>query len=416
VRTLRSWAQDTAGGLPATFWYLWLGTLINRLGAVVVLYLEIHMVSGYGFSATFAGLVLGLFGGGMALGSLLGGVLADRWGRKPTLLTANILGAATAIGLGLAGNSWLVAVMAAIYGLWNGLGRPAYSATLVDVLGPTKRMRGMNLNYWAINLGFSGAAFLAGVMAHSPRMVVFVLNAAVLTTTTVLIAIKVPETTPGPSPRAADAVGAEAGGIGLVLRDRVFMLFVLLNLGLWIIIESCKLIPIAMVQQGLDPASYGRVIAVNGIMIVTGQLFVPKLVGRRGRTQVLVTAALLCGAGMGAVAVAGSVGALALTVAVWTLGEMINAPVNGALFADLSRPSMRGRYQGVASMSFTLANFIAPVAGGAILDNTPPATLWLGLAGVGLLVALGQILIGPMRERRAAALTTAEVRHEALVG
>jgi MFS family permease len=413
VRTLRSWATDTAGGLPATFWYLWLGTLINRLGAVVVLYLEIHMVSGYGFSATFAGLVLGLFGGGMALGSLLGGVLADRWGRKPTLLTANILGALTAIALGLAGNSWFVAVMALVYGFWNGLGRPAYSATLVDVLGPSKRMRGMNLNYWAINLGFSGAAFLAGVMAHSPRMLVFVLNAAVLTATTILIAVKVPETTPGPS---LPAVAAGEGGIGLVLRDKVFMTFVTLNLGLWIMIESCKLIPIAMVHDGIDPANYGTVIAVNGIMIVTGQLFVPRLIGGRSRTQVLAAAAVLVGAGMGAVAVAGSVGALALTVAVWTLGEMINAPVNGALMADLSRPAMRGRYQGVASMSFTLANFVAPVIGGAVLDRTPPATLWVGLAALGLIVAIGQIATGPRRDRRIAALAQQEVRHEALVG
>lgn len=418
MRTLRSWASDTAGGLPATFWYLWLGTLINRLGAVVVLYLEIHMVSGYGFSATFAGLVLGLFGGGMALGSLLGGVLADRCGRKPTLLAANTLGALTAIVLGLAGNPWFVAAMAAVYGLWNGLGRPAYAATLVDVLGPSKRMRGMNLNYWAINLGFSGAAFLAGVTAHSPRMVVFVLNAAVLTVTTVLIAVKVPETTPGPSALAAALRPRplDEGGIGLVLRDKVFMTFVSLNLGLWIIIESCKLIPIAMVHEGIDPANYGTVIAVNGIMIVTGQLFVPRLIGHRSRTRILAAAAILVGAGMGAVAVAGSVVTLALTVAVWTLGEMINAPVNGALLADLSRPSMRGRYQGVAAMSFTLANFVSPVIGGVVLDNTSHATLWLGLAALGLVVALGQLVTGPRRDRRVATLRQREVRHEALVG
>jgi MFS family permease len=415
---LRSWASATAGGLPATFWYLWLGTLINRLGAVVVLYLEIHMVSGYGFSATFAGLVLGLFGAGMALGSLLGGVFADRYGRKPTLLTANVLGALTAIALGLAVNQWYVAVMAAVYGLWNGLGRPAFSATLVDVLGPTKRMRGMNLNYWAINLGFSGAAFLAGVMAHSPRIVVFTLNAAVLVATTILIAVKVPETTPGPSVHSASLQTKthQEGGLGLVLRDKVFMTYVTLNLGLWIIIESCKLIPIAMVHEGIDPASYGSVIAVNGIMIVTGQLFVPRLIGGRSRTRILAAAAILVGAGMGAVAVAGSVGALALTVAVWTLGEMINAPVNGALLADLSRPSMRGRYQGVAAMSFTLANFVSPIIGGAVLDNTPHATLWIGLAVLGLIVAVGQILTGPRRDRRIAALRQQEVRHAALVG
>ena len=47
VRSLRSWTGDTLGGLPATFWYLWLGTLINRLGAVVVLFLEIHVAASH---------------------------------------------------------------------------------------------------------------------------------------------------------------------------------------------------------------------------------------------------------------------------------------------------------------------------------------------------------------------------------
>ncbi|WP_051366239.1 MDR family MFS transporter [Hamadaea tsunoensis] len=390
--------------MPATFWYLWLGTLINRLGAVAILFLEIHMVDGYGFSATFAGLVLGLYGGGMALGSLAGGVLADRWGRRKTLLTANVLGVVTALALGFTERAPVMAAMALVYGLWNGLGRPAYSAILVDILGPAKRMRGMNLNYWAINLGFSGAAMFAGLLAHTPRIVVFALNATVLAITTVIVAVKVPDTTPGPS---AHAVKDETGGIGLVLRDRTFMMFVALNLGLWILIESCKLLPIAMVNEGIDPANYGKIIAVNGIMIVTGQLFVPRLVSGRRRTHVLIAAALLVAVGMGAVAVAGSVGALALTVAVWTLGEMLNAPVNGAYIADLSRPAMRGRYQGVASMSFTLANFFAPVIGGFVLDRTPPATLWLGLCALGVLVAVGQWITGPARERRAALLTAA---------
>ena len=42
------------------------------------------------------------------------------------------------------------------------------------------------------------------------------------------------------------------GSIMTVLRDRVFMTFVALNLGLWVVIESCKLIPIAMHQRGLE--------------------------------------------------------------------------------------------------------------------------------------------------------------------
>ncbi len=410
---MRNWLGQTAGGLPRTFWYLWTGTLINRSGAFVMLFLEIHMVAHYGFSATFAGLVLGLFGGGMAFGSLIGGVLADRWGRRRTLLASNVLLAITAILLGLSMQPVIVAVLAATFGLWNGLGRPAFTATMVDILGPDKRMRGMNLNYWAINIGFSVAAILAGVLAHAPHMTVFLMNAVTQLAMAALVFTLVPETTP--------AVKVEAlrvpGNISDVFKDRVFMAFVLLNLGLWVIIETCKLIPIAMHQRGLDPADYGTVIAVNGIMIVAFQLFVPKLIKGRKRNSVLTMAAILVGIGMGSVAVAGTVPLLMLTVVVWTAGEMLHAPVSGALIADLSRPDMRGRYQGVASMGFTLANFVSPVLGGMLLDHAPAPTLWVVMAALGVVVAIGQWLSGPARERRAASLTQKDhhgVRVEAI--
>ncbi|MFC7757072.1 MFS transporter [Catellatospora bangladeshensis] len=346
--------------------------------------------------------MLGLFGGGMALGSLAGGVLADRWGRRSTLLVSNVALAATAIVLGFVFQPLAVAALATVYGFWNGLGRPAFSATMVDVLGPTMRLRGMNLNYWAINLGFSCAAVLAGVLSRTPHLTVFLLNAAAQLMMAAIVFWRVPETQPVRS--AVPGRAPVEGSIVTVLRDRVFMLFVLLNLGLWIIIEACKLIPIAMHQRGMDAADYGTVIAVNGIMIVAFQLFVPKLLAGRDRSRVLALSALLVGLGMGAVAIAGTVPLLMLTVVVWTAGEMLNAPVNGTLIADLSRPEMRGRYQGVASMGFTAANFFAPIFGGLLLEHAPPATLWLVLAALGVVVALGQLLSGPVRERRARAL------------
>ncbi len=398
-------------GLPQTFWYLWTATLINRSGAFVMLYLEINMVAHYGFSATFAGLVLGLFGGGMALGSLVGGVLADRWGRRRSILLSNVLLAATAVGLGLTMQPLGIAVLATLFGFWNGIGRPSFGATMVDVLGPSSRLKGMNLNYWAINIGFSVAAILAGFFAHAPHMTVFLLNAAAQLITAAVVFVLVPETQ---SVIRVDSVRA-GGSIMTVFRDRIFMIFVLLNLGLWVIIEACKLMPIAMHQRGLDTADYGTVIAVNGVMIVVGQLFVPRLLRGRSRTNVLVVASLLVALGMGAVAVAGTVPLLMLTVVVWTMGEMINAPVNGAYVADLSPAQMRGRYQGVASMGFTLANFIAPVFGGMLLDHAPPATLWIVLAVVGVAVAIGQFLSGPARESRAAALAVSHREPEVAV-
>ena len=78
MRTVGAWFSQTAGGLPATFWYLWAGTLVNRAGAFVVIFLSIYLTDERGFSVAYAGLVLGLYGAGGAIGTTVGGVLADR--------------------------------------------------------------------------------------------------------------------------------------------------------------------------------------------------------------------------------------------------------------------------------------------------------------------------------------------------
>src|SRR3712207_8579894 len=80
---MRGLLRQAAGGLPRTFWFLWTGTLINRLGAFVVIFLAIYLTGERGFSQSEAGLVIGLYGVGGAIGTMTGGVLTDRWGRRP---------------------------------------------------------------------------------------------------------------------------------------------------------------------------------------------------------------------------------------------------------------------------------------------------------------------------------------------
>jgi hypothetical protein len=59
------------------------------------------------------------------------------------------------------------------------------------------------------------------------------------------------------------------------------------------------------------------------------------------------------------------------------------------------------------SLSWSAAAFLAPTLGGYVMQHAGDAALWLGTAGIAALVAIGQILSGPARERRVAALAAA---------
>jgi predicted MFS family arabinose efflux permease len=405
MRTVQNWFRDTAGGLPREFWYLWTGTLINRLGSFVLIFLAIYLTRERGFSASQAGLVIGLWGVGGAVGTTVGGTLADRWGRRPTLLTAHLGAAVMMLGLGLARPLWAVALGALLLGTFAEAARPAFGAMMIDVVPAKDRLRAFSLNYWAINLGFACAAVLAGLAAQAGYLLLFVIDATTTLVTALVIFSRVRETRTAPSGPARKDDRAPAGALRTILTDRVFLGFVTLNLLTAVVfLQHISMLPIAMGDSGLSPATYGSVIALNGVLIVVGQLFVPRLIKGRSRSHVLALAALVMGVGFGLTALADAAWFYGLTVLIWTIGEMLGSPSNSTLIAELSPDALRGRYQGVFSLSWQLAGATAPILGGLVREHAGNTTLWLGCAVIGGAAAVAHLISGPARERRAAQL------------
>ncbi|GAA4593691.1 MFS transporter [Actinoplanes octamycinicus] len=392
--------RQAAGGLPRQFWFLWTGTLINRLGSFVVLFLSIYLTGERHLSQSQAGLVLGLYGVGGAVGTMTGGVLADRWGRRPTMLVAQFGAAALMLTLGFAGSYPQILIVTALLGVFTEGVRPAFSAMMVDVVPERDRVRAYSLNYWAINLGFALAAIAAGLAAQADYLLLFVVDAATTVATATITLIFLKETRPAHRPVTA---GAPRGGMLTALRDRVFVVYWLVNLlVVLVIMQHMSTLPIAMLADGFSAATYGWVIAVNGILIVSGQLFVPRLLDGHRPHRVLAIGALIIGAGFGLVAVAHSAWMYAVTVVIWTLGEMIQSPSNATTVAELSPTALRGRYQGLISLSWQLGTALAPVLGGLVLQGFGSAALWVGCFGLCVAAAAGHLLTGPARERRAA--------------
>jgi MFS family permease len=405
---VRGWLRETTGGLPTTFWYLWTGTLVNRLGSFVMIFMAIYLTSERHFTQTQAGLVIGFFGVGSAMGVTVGGVLADRWGRRPTLFTAHLGTATMLLVLGFARDRWTITLGALVLGFFMDATRPAFQAMMVDVVPERDRLRAFSLNYWAINLGFAFAAVLAGFAAQADFRLLFLVDATTTLLTAGIIFVKVRETRrPQGFARRRDT-GTPATGLHTVFADRVFLGFLVLNLLTAVVfLQHISMLPIAMGQDGLSPSTFGWVIALNGVVIVAGQLFVPRLIRGHDRSRTLAVASLITGLGFGLTAVADVPWLYAVTVLIWTMGEMLTSPSNATLIAELSPAATRGRYQGVFGLSWSAAAFLAPTLGGLVMQHAGDATLWLGAAGIAAVVAVGQMVSGPSRERRVATLAAA---------
>ena len=405
MTTLRQWVHETAGGLPRQFWYVWATTLINRVGSFVLVLLAIYLTTERGLSAAFAGFVIGLWAAGGAVGAMVGGVLADRWGRKPTMLTSLYGSAALMLVLGQMRTPLAIAVATFVLGMFSDGLRPATSALMVDVVPAPDRARAFSLNYWVINVGFAVASTAAGFLAGVDMGLLFVVDAATTLAAAVWVTFKIAEPVRAEAPPPVGSVAGE--GLAAVLRDRVFLAFVGVNfLVALVFLQHISTLPISMTRDGLSASTYGAVIAINGVVIVLGQIFVTRVLRRADDIAALAVACVLVGVGFGLTAFATVPWHYAVSVLVWTLGEMLQAPINSTTTAGLSPAHLRGRYQGVFTLSWAVAGFLAPLVGGFVLEHGGKATLWVGCLVLCLVAAALHVAARGGRARRTAELAT----------
>ncbi|KOT90809.1 transporter [Streptomyces sp. NRRL F-5755] len=387
--------KDGVSGLPGQFWWLWTSTLVNRLGSFVTTFLALYLTVERGYSASYAGLVTALYGLGGAAASVLGGVFADRIGRRPTLLLSQIATALSTAALGLVEDPVAIAVVACVVGISSNASRPAVQAMIADLVPAEDRTRAFSLNYWAINIGFAVASSGAGLLARHGYQLLFLVGAGATLLCGVLVFVKLPETQPVPSaPAHGTAAPGQTKGLGTVVRDGRFMALTGLSFLIALLFQQGSTsLPLSMSQEGMSSTDYGLVISVNGLLIVLLQIPVTHLIDKRSPTALLVLSCLLCGVGWGLTAFAGSVAFYALTVGVWTLAEVIHSPTNMGLVVSLSPAQARGRYQGMYALAWQSASFVGPLLAGLAIDRFGDTAWWFACAAISIAAAAGYRLL-----------------------
>ncbi|HEX6681342.1 MAG TPA: MFS transporter [Candidatus Limnocylindrales bacterium] len=387
--------RDTVGGLPRTFWAIFAALLVNRVGAFGMLLLPTYLTTVRGTSLAVAGIVTSAYGAGGGVGVLLGGVLADRWGRRKSYLAGTITAAIVMLGIAFARPVWLIAALALVLGAAHLLPSAPMVAAIVDVTPAKDRSRAFNLQFWAFNMGTAVAAAIAGVVAEFSFFALFAADAAMTAVTAVLVWFFVPETKP--------LRVNNSGGLRVVVRDRVFLTFVgLTGVLAFLTVQGQSTLQLSMASDGLRPSVFGLILSVSGAMIVFGQLFVPRLIRGHRHAVVLATALILASTGYAVIALANAAWVYLAAAVIWTVGGMMAAPANASINAELSPVEMRGRYQAIFNFVFPLSSFLGPALGGWSLERLG-AWHWVLCGVLGIGAAAGHLASARTRERHAVA-------------
>ena len=377
-------------GLSRIYWMLWGGMLLNRLGGTIFLLLGLYLTRERGLPPELAGLVISLYAAGGLLAGPIGGVSADRLGRRPTLLVGTAGAGAFMLALGFARSTAAIVLVAPVLGFFTDACRAPLQAAVADVVPPRDRARAYGLLYWAINLGFAAAASFGGALAAHHFGLLFVIDALTTFGYGAFVLFGVPETRPPPVAAGSFAgnlngssagTGTPAGMLDLPWRDAAFVKFVLIQMLLLLaFVQVLVTLPLDMQAHGLDVSQIGWLLGLNGVFVVIGQPIALRTLRRFGHLQWLVAGAVLTGIGLGTNAFArhGSPLVYLLAAALWTAGEIGVSAAAPALVADFAPADRRGVYQGTYQLAWALAFTVAPTLGSLVLARLGAPALWLG--------------------------------------
>jgi MFS family permease len=366
---------------PRAVWILFAGTLVNRFGNFVLVFLILYLTR-QGYSAGQAGVAVATYGVGGIVASIVGGHLADLMGRRKAIAVSMFSAAVVVLVLGRVESLPAIVALTGLLGLTAELYRPASSAMLMDLTRPDERVTAFAAYRLAINLGTAAGPVVGGLLAERSFALLFYGDAVtcVVFGVVALVALPAGVRTSHEQERSAPWTA--------MFRDRPFMVFLLAStLAGTVYAQMHSGFALQVVTLGFSDATYGLLAGLNGLVVLALELPIAGITRRRARTPVIALGFLLVGIGFGLTGLAGTVPLLALTVVVWTLGEIISAPVMSAHASDLAPDHMRGRYHGALSLTFGIG-LVAGPALGARLFAWNPGVLWGACAVLGALAAL----------------------------
>lgn len=379
-------------------WILFSSDLVVAIGfSVVMPFLAIYLHDGLGVPMSIVGLIY-LVGALMAaLGSVVGGELSDRLGRRRVMLFSVGMRAIAffTIAILVAGGHGfvLISLLVIISWFFGSLFEPAANAMIADLVQPSRRLEAYGLLRVGVNIGWAIGPMVGGLLATISYSSLFILTAVCGVASFIMIFLWISESLHREKP----SKGFSFKDIASVRQDRTFLYFCATSFILFILVSqmSSTYSVFAKSGVGLGEAEIGYLYSINGAMIVLFQIPMARFLTKRKMSMALTLGSIFYVIGFLTAGFAGGFSLLALCMIIITLGELVVSPSAMNLVANLSPERERGRYMGVFSFFTATGWSLGPAVGGVLLDTiSNPIVLWGAISSIGLVSAAGYALLG----------------------
>ena len=383
------WSQIKS--LPRELWVLFVTTLINRLGTMVLPFLVLYLTRELQFTVSQAGFIIALYGIGAMITAPLSGMLCDRFGAALILKLSLFLSTVCLCTYPLVESFSGVVVMTLLLAITSEMFRPASATLVTQSVTPEQRKTAFAFFRQAINIGMSVGPALGGFLAGVSFFYIFLVDGLTSLAGGIIAVLALrskkfqgdtkqlnPETS-APFPPA--------------WQDRSFVFFLIALLPILItFFQHISTMPLYMVRElKLSEATYGLSFTFNTILVILLEVPLNFYTSHWSFRRGLSLGCFLIAAGFGSLLFARDFLSVLATVAIWTFGEMIFLPGCAAYVAEVAPPGRQGQYMGFYTMAFSIAFTIGPWLGTSLMEEFGSTPMWISMFLIGV-VSSGMLL------------------------
>ena len=365
---------------PRLFWTVVAISFIDRVGGTLLFpFFALYITQKFDVGMTEAGILLGmasLFG---LVGSMFGGALTDKFGRKQLILFGLVFSAISTLTFGLVTEISVLYPLIIIVGLLSNISQPAHEAMIADILPEAKRQEGFGVLRVVANFSWIIGPTIGGFLASIDFFYLFVIDAIISCIVAIIIYRTIPETKPEPhAHEKGESFLKTVVGYRFVLRDTAFMSFMIANIIMMTVyLQMYNSLSVYLRDNhGINPQGYGFLMTTSAITVVLFQFWLTRRIKGLPPFLMMAFGTVFYMIGFLLFGIVTTFILFALNIVIITIGEMIIMPTSQALVAGFAPAEMRGRYMAIAGLSWAIPSTIGPGAAGYILDNYNPNLLW----------------------------------------
>jgi MFS family permease len=373
--------KNTYAEFPPLFSIIVITYFIDSIGSALLFpFFALYITQKFGVGMTEAGILLGMSSFFGLIGSVIGGALTDRFGRRRIILFGLAFSALSSLLFGIAWDIRFLYLLMIVIGLLTRVANPAYDAMLADILPEAKRQEGFGITRVVFNLAWIFGTALGGLIAARSFLLLFIADAVISLSVALILYRFLPETKPHleEEHKRSESLLETVMGYQIVLRDLAYMGFTLAGMiSLLVYQQQYGALSVYLRDvHNISPQHYGVMLSIAGLEVVLFQIWISRTIRQYPPFLVMVFGTFFFTIGFTMIGFVQGIFLFILSITLITVGEMITFPTNRVIATNFAPVQMRGRYMAIYDLGWALPATFGPAAAGLILDNYDPDLLW----------------------------------------